>query len=236
MNPNTSLKKGFEHEVESWNSLYGSGSPTGRRARYAIFQKHAAKRTRNRMALCLKLLNPRPSMKILDIGCGSGAFSNEIVSRGADWVGLDLSFKMLSFGRHPTGAHSRADEKMAWVNGSAKSLPFRDKVFDAAICVGMVNFYPQEQLPVFLEEMTRIIKPGGNIVLTSLRLDLLTWIRSRLYPWIPLPFSSPGPLYPHHYRAVLRLIDPTSFECTDMVQVKKYLGMPHYTLFNLLKT
>lgn len=224
------MNKGFDREVGTWNSLYKSPA-RGTGGRYAIFQNNAVKRTLKRMTLCQELLQPRPGMKILDIGCGSGAFCRGMVAKGAQWIGTDVSINMLRFGKDEN-ADISADQ-CSWVNGSLISLPFRNAVFDAAACIGVLNFYGRHRIRSFLSEIARVVKPAGTVVLTSLRMDWLTWIRSRLYPRIPLPISSPGPLYPAHYKLVMKSISESGFECIEMVHVKKYLGLPHYTAFKL---
>lgn len=226
------MNKGFNQEVESWNSLYQENSTTAE-GRYAIFQKNAQKRTLKRMDLCLSLLEPHPAMKILDLGCGNGIFSRDIVSKGAYWIGVDVSRNMLKHGRMLWT--DSIVKRTAWVNSSGYVLPIKGSSCNAAICIGMINFSRNEMLPIFLNEMARILKSGGALIFTSLRLDFLTWLRSRLYPWIPLPISSPGPLYPMHYRKVLDVVAGSYFECVKMIHVKKYLGLPHYTMFKLIR-
>ena len=224
-------KKGFDREVNTWNSLYSNGA-SGQK-RYAIFQKNAAQRTIRRMDICLRLLDPKPGMKILDVGCGSGIFSQKITDKDAYWYGADISFKMLIHGK--SNMKGNATRLKEWVNGSADRIPFRDSVFDAVACIGVLNFYKKGMMSDFLGEIGRVLRPGGAVILTSLRLDILTWFRSRLYPTIPLPFSSPGPLHPMHYRTILDTVDPAMFECVEMIHVKKYLYLPHYTIFKIIK-
>ena len=211
------LSKGFDREVSTWNSLYNSQS-SSQQKRYAIFQKNAAERTVRRMELCLELLDPKPGMKILDLGCGSGILGQKISDKKAAWYGTDISFNMLKYGKGIIENSSSGD--MAWVNGNANCIPFQKSVFDAVTCIGVINFYKQEMLGGLLNEIERVLKPGGSVIFTSLRLDILTWIRSRFYPWIPLPVSSPGPLYPMHYSRVLKDIESSRFKCAKIIHVK----------------
>ena len=221
----------FDAEVKSWSGLYGAGS--GGRKRYAIFQRQAQERARNRMELCLKLLDMDPESAVLDLGCGSGSLNPGVVESGSYWVGTDVSLKMLVHGKR-SGSKSNGG-RTAWVNASAFELPFKAESFNSIACLGMVNFYRKDKLPEILREMSRVIKPRGTLVITSLRLDLLTWMRSRIYPAIPPPLSCPGPIFPIHYRRFLGLLSDTPFSCTRRVHVRKYLGLPHYTLFKLTK-
>ncbi len=219
----------FDREVETWNSLYSS---KGLSRKYALFQGHARRRTELRMALCLKLLAPKDGMTVLDVGCGSGMFRKPIEASRAHWMGIDVSFNMLAHGK---GLADHEEGRAGWVNGSGEALPFSSDTFEAIVCIGVVNFHRPAVVSEFLKEISRVLKPGGALILTSLRLDVLTWIRSRLYPWVPLPFSSPGPLYPMHFRQIFRLAEGLPFACEEMEKVSKYLGLPHYTIFRFRK-
>lgn len=218
------MKPIFDREVETWNSLY-SGHGSGK---YALFQDNARMRTERRMAFCLKMLNPSEGMNVLDVGCASGAFRRPIEANGARWTGLDFSLNMLIRGKELVGKGSNGS---GWVNGAGEALPFTAAAFDAVICIGVVNFHRADVVRNFLSEICRVLKPGGTLIITSLRLDILTWVRSRMYPRIPLPFSSPGPLYPLHYQKALSLAEGLPLKCEEMKKVHKYLGLPHYTMF-----
>ena len=226
------MNKSFDKEVETWSGLYDKDG-SNRRKRYALFQKNARERVQKRKEHCIRLLNPELNMKVLDIGCGNGTFRQDILSKGASWVGLDISINMLLEAKN-NDEHNELFNS-AFINSSGISLPFKDSIFQGILCVGMINFYREKMIPLFLNEMYRVLAPGGAVILTSLRLDVLTWFRSRLYPDIPLPISSPGPLYPHHYKSIIALVDRSSFKCVEMIHVKKYLGLPYYSLFKFIK-
>lgn len=228
------MSKIFNKEVLSWKSLYQKGDSTSLH-RYAIFQNNAQKRVLHRKKLSLQLLNLQPYMKILDLGCGSGAFRESVVSTGASWIGSDISLNMLDHCKKSLLNDSYNCNHINLVNTDALTLPFRKSSFHATLCVGVFNFIPFYQAHQFLSEIYRVLKPAGILIITSLRLDLITWIRSRLYPKIPLPFSSPGPLYPMHYQKVLQHIGKTNLYCEAMFHIKKYFGLPHYTLFKFRK-
>lgn len=218
------MKPIFDREVETWNSLYSSQGG----GKYALFQGNARKRTERRMAYCLEMLMPGEGMRVLDVGCASGIFRGPIEASGARWTGLDFSFNMLTRGKELAGSNGTGS---CWVNGAGQALPFATAAFDAVICIGVVNFHRKEVVRDFLTEICRVLKPGGALMLTSLRLDVLTWVRSRMYPRIPLPFSSPGPLYPIHYGRVFQLAEGLPLNCLEMKKVRKYFGLPHYTMF-----
>ena len=104
--------------------------------------------------------------RVLDVGCGPGRHVRELVSHGIEVVGVDLSWRFVSF-----GATSRAG---AFVHADARALPVRAGAFDAAIslCQGAFGLLGgpgtdiDEDLRV-LREMTAAVKPGGRIVVSA---------------------------------------------------------------------
>jgi 2-polyprenyl-3-methyl-5-hydroxy-6-metoxy-1,4-benzoquinol methylase len=52
-----------------------------------------------RLQSALALTNPRPGLKILDIGCGSGKYVVECAKAGADVTGIDISPEMIKLAK-----------------------------------------------------------------------------------------------------------------------------------------
>jgi len=224
------MSKVFDREVEAWSGLYASdGEVRGRR--YALFQKSAERRVKHRLALALQLLDLQPGTRLLDLACGSGVLGGPAVEAGARWVGVDISRQMVARGR----AQSGDGETRAWINANAAQIPLRDASFDAVACIGMLNFHPRSRTHELLREMHRVLRPEGMLVLSALRLDVLTWLRSRLHPHVPLPISSPGPLFHVPHAQLESAATRSGFRCERTVHVRKYLGVPHYALFKLVK-
>jgi SAM-dependent methyltransferase len=95
--------------------------------------------------------------RVLDVGCGPGALTTELVKRlGADAVAaVDPSEPFVAAARE---RHAGVDVRQA----SADQLPFADDVFDAALAQLVVHFMPD---PVAgLSEMRRVTRPGGVVV------------------------------------------------------------------------
>jgi len=98
----------------------------------------------------------RAGQRVLDVGCGPGALTGELVRRvGADAVAAvdpSESFVAAAKARHPS-----VDVWLA----SAEQLPFEDGVFDAALAQLVVHFMAD---PVAgLREMARVTRPGGVV-------------------------------------------------------------------------
>jgi ubiquinone/menaquinone biosynthesis C-methylase UbiE len=92
----------------------------------------------------------------IDIGCGTGAFTEEVLRRGspAEIIGVDPSEEQLAFAR------SRIDSRRAEFRlGDAQALPFSDNDFDVAVMALVIHFVPDPGKAV--AEMGRILRKGG---------------------------------------------------------------------------
>lgn len=121
--------------------------------------------------LILDMLRPSRGERILDAGCGTGVFTQDIIAAGAQVVGLELSLPMLV----------RAGEKLSgspffMIQGDMNTLPFADQVFDKSVSVTAIEF--MEDARVAVDELFRITKPGGRIVVATLN-SLSAWAERR---------------------------------------------------------
>jgi SAM-dependent methyltransferase len=106
----------------------------------------------------LNWLAPTPGLRWLDVGCGSGAFTELIVERcaPAEVQGVDPSEAQLAFARARPAA-----PKMAFQQGDAMALPFPDNRFDAAAMALVIFFVPDPAKGV--AEMARVVRPDGMV-------------------------------------------------------------------------
>lgn len=92
----------------------------------------------------------------LDIGCGNGAFTEEIIARCAPSAvsGIDPSQEQIDHARR------REAGKMAdYRTGDAQAPPFADGAFDAAMMALVISFVPDPAGAV--AQMARVVRPGG---------------------------------------------------------------------------
>ena len=93
--------------------------------------------------------------RVVDVGCGPGALTAELVARGAEISAVDPSppFVEAARTRHPD-----VDVREA----SAEELPFGDDEFDAALAQLVVHFMADPLRGI--EEMSRVTREGGVVV------------------------------------------------------------------------
>ena len=102
-----------------------------------------------------------PGLSLLDVACGTGVLAREAARRvvpGGRVVGLDRNAGMLAVAR-------RIDPAVDWRSGQAEALPFPDGSFDAVGCQFGLMFF--EDRVKALEEMWRVVKPGGRMAVTT---------------------------------------------------------------------
>jgi len=110
-----------------------------------------------------RLAVPQAGGRALDICCGTGDIAFALARRGADVTGLDFSRKMLEIaeGRRLKNV-SRGVPCPVFIQGDAQKIPFPDATFDAVtVGYGLRNL---ERWDAGLQEMHRVAKPGGRLV------------------------------------------------------------------------
>jgi len=122
--------------------------------------------------MLLDMLRPAAGELLLDVGCGTGVFTGEIISTGAAVVGLDISRPMLGAAR----AKLAVDGRFNAVAGEMCRLPFGDGIFDKVYSMTAIEFVADPDLA--LAEFDRVTAVGGTVVVTTLN-SLSPWARRR---------------------------------------------------------
>lgn len=100
----------------------------------------------------------------LDAGCGSGYFSRALARSGATVVGIDASRSMLDQARELAHRDGLADDICFQPVVTVESLPFDDQTFDGCIALSVIEYLPNTN--ACLDEMVRILKPGGHLIVS----------------------------------------------------------------------
>jgi len=102
-----------------------------------------------------------PLPRLLDFGCGAGAFMRALVCRGfsGEMVGSDVSVGMLDEGRKtwPSGT-----PPPAWTVSEPGRLPFADGTFDIVAALGVMHHVAPADRAAEWQEIARVLRPGGR--------------------------------------------------------------------------
>lgn len=114
-----------------------------------------------------KELKSDKSLKILDVGCGTGRHSIELSKRGYSVTGIDLSESQLTRAREKA-IHNNL--KIDFQKRDARNLPFAYE-FDIAImiCEGAFPLMETDEMNFeILKNVTKSLKAGGKFIFTTL--------------------------------------------------------------------
>ncbi len=109
------------------------------------------------IGLLKKELSEKP--RILDLCCGTGYLAKDLSTLG-DYAGVDFAPSMI---RHC----SVTFPKSKFLVGDAEELPFKSSTFDAVVCFWSFHhfLYPEKAL----DEMKRVLKPNGIVVIATFK-------------------------------------------------------------------
>ena len=106
-------------------------------------------------------LSPPPTARVLDVGCGTGVLLQKLARKfpEARLFGVDPAREMLALARR------RLSPETGLAEGWAEALPFAEGAFDVVVSCSMFHF---SRRPVSaLAEMTRVLRPGGELLITD---------------------------------------------------------------------
>jgi 2-polyprenyl-3-methyl-5-hydroxy-6-metoxy-1,4-benzoquinol methylase len=107
------------------------------------------------------------TIKIIDIGCGTGRHTIELTKRGYKVVGIDLSESQLKRAREKAAEQKL---KIDFQQHDARKLPFKSE-FDLAImlCEGSFPLMETDEMNYqILQNAAKALKPGGKLIFTTL--------------------------------------------------------------------
>jgi len=110
----------------------------------------------------VNLAKVQPGNRALDLCCGTGDIALALARNGAETIGLDFSEKMLEVAQTRFQNSKLKIQNLKLIQGDAQQIPFADNSFDAVtVGYGLRNLTSWEK---GLEEMFRVAKPGGRII------------------------------------------------------------------------
>jgi len=107
------------------------------------------------------------TLRILDVGCGTGRHAIELAKRGYAVTGIDLSECQLERAREKAGQENVA---VTFIQADARKLAFKNE-FDVCImlCEGAFPLMETDEMNFeILENVARALKAGGKFIFTTL--------------------------------------------------------------------
>jgi arsenite methyltransferase len=150
-----------------------------------------------RRELVYEALAAAPGDDVLDVGCGPGFYTAElldVVGDAGSLIAVDASPAMLALAQ----ARCAGRPNVAFHHGDATALPIDDGAFDRAVCVQVLEYVAD--VDTALAELHRALRPGGRAVVWDIdwatlsmhtadpermQRTLRTWDRHLHDPWLP---------------------------------------------------
>jgi ubiquinone/menaquinone biosynthesis C-methylase UbiE len=111
----------------------------------------------------MELCPPAPGMRVLDVGCGTGALLEGYLDGGCEGHGVDLSPAMLGRARIRLG--DRAKLRL----GDAADLPYPDGSFDLVVAATLLHELGETVRQAALREMARVLANDGRVLVIDFR-------------------------------------------------------------------
>jgi len=106
-------------------------------------------------------LGPIKGLRVLELGCGWGAFTVYLAKQGAVVTGLDIGEELVAAGRLLAEVNHVECE---FVQGDARSLQFASGAFDIVVAVATFHHLSKPDLSASLREAHRVLRPQGVAV------------------------------------------------------------------------
>jgi arsenite methyltransferase len=125
-----------------------------------------------RRKLVYEALGAQPGDSVLDVGCGPGFYSRELIDQvgpQGSVTGIDQSPQMLAVAKRRSEAFGNA----RFEEGDATALPVESDAFDGALSVQVLEYVGD--ISAALSEMRRALRPGGRVVIWDVDWATVSW-------------------------------------------------------------
>ena len=145
------------HTIHSWARYYDTVVGIISLGRERRFRKAA-----------LELVEIKPGMNVLDVGCGTGSLTIEArrkMGNEGQVVGIDPSSNMIDLAQDKA---AKAGVAIDFQVGVIEKMDFPDDYFDLVLSSLMMHHLPDELKQAGLQEVFRLLKPKGTLLIIEL--------------------------------------------------------------------
>jgi len=161
----------FSEKAKYWRLIYDDVEGL------SPYNRHSMNKRKEAVLATLDQFSGGNPLKVLDAGCGAGVLLEEIAKRGHKTTGMDCSLDMV---QQAARAVEDAGTKLAGcIQGDLESLSFKDHAFDAVVCVGVLQYLPDDRTSI--AELGRVLRPGGLAVVTLPNILRITYLFDPFY-------------------------------------------------------
>ena len=101
--------------------------------------------------------------RLLEIGCGPALMTPDLIAMGFDVHGIDVAAEMVRRARQRMAGHPM-EKRCHFETGDVERLRYATGTFNAVLCMGVLEYLPRYSRA--LNEMSRVLAPGGVVVIT----------------------------------------------------------------------
>lgn len=165
----------FTQDAEYWSEVYERPPTQTTRLGHTIVRRQQA---------VLRLVSERAgksNLRILELGCGTGATLVAVGEFGHTMVGVDISTGMLS--KTKDRIRNQQNKNLFCCQADIEILPFQSNSFDLLMCIGVLQYL--ESFNSCVSEISRVLKDRGTAVVTLPNLlRLNNWLDPYYYTFL----------------------------------------------------
>ena len=153
----------------------------------AYMRKITLGRERTLRERTITLAGVKPGEAVLEVGCGTGTLTLAAKRRAGPSgrvCGIDLIPAMIEKSRQKA---REANQDISFQQGSIEDLPYPDNQFDVVMCSFMIFHMSDGVRSKGIQEIFRVLKPGGRLFLIDLTLPpypVSRFFAKRILSWV----------------------------------------------------
>ena len=148
------VQQHFRSTLPYWEEIYADETVYGR-----IYQERA-----RRALACVDDVGLSAGAPVLEIGCGPGVIATAMARKGLTVSAIDTLREMVD--RTNAMAHTAGMGSRVFAQpGHISNVPFADATFELVVLIGVTEWLVSMTQP--LEEISRVLKPGGHLIISA---------------------------------------------------------------------